>query len=624
MIIGVSKKLLFLIGLFQIVFNPLFGQNQKLADSLVSVYDGSTFNGDPLPLLKEIAENQTDPDDILHYSELLIKNARKDSLVNTLLSGYLLKGHAFKKKGDNTQALKAYFKSLEYANLINDNKGKGSIIISVADTYSEMENHNNAERYYQQGIEILRLVNDSINLASALLNAGDEFFNSKKYDKALAYFEESGYIFEAIDYPIGKAYNLGNVGMVYAEQRKDKLAEENIDAAISILEELKDYYPISVYLTYMSDIYSRQNDYKSAFAYANRSLELALAYNLKSQISDAYLQLASLSNMTGDFKGAYDKFKLHISYRDSVVNISSVQQMAELRTNYELSQKQTELDLLAQQKKTQQIIFVATSIALFFIILLAIGLYRRNRFIKRTSNIIEVEKGRSDELLLNILPEETAQELKDFGKVKSRRFESVTVLFTDFKNFTQVSENMSPEAIVESVDFYFSKFDEIIEKYELEKIKTIGDSYMCAGGLPFPLEDHAFKILLAALEIAEFVKANSFNDSQYKIPFEVRIGVNTGAVVAGVVGKKKFAYDVWGDTVNIASRMESSSESGFINISENTYQLVKDYFDCEYRGEIQVKNRGMMKMYYVLSLKDHLNLINTLEGYEVSGINNKT
>jgi len=202
-------------------------------------------------------------------------------------------------------------------------------------------------------------------------------------------------------------------------------------------------------------------------------------------------------------------------------------------------------------------------------------------------------------LLLNILPEETATELKDKGKVKAQRFESVSVMFTDFKGFTAYSDKLSPEELVDSIDFYYSRFDEIVEKHGLEKIKTVGDAYMCAGGLPDPDPNNAHKMIAAAIEIAEFVKESKKNDPDDMTRFDIRIGINTGPVVAGVVGKKKFAYDIWGDTVNIASRMESNSEPGKINVSEATYKLIKDQFMCSYRGEIEAKNKGMMKMYFV-------------------------
>jgi class 3 adenylate cyclase len=282
-----------------------------------------------------------------------------------------------------------------------------------------------------------------------------------------------------------------------------------------------------------------------------------------------------------------------------VSNIDAVQKMANLRYNYGISKKQVEVNLLNEQKRNQRNVVIATIIALVLILLLLAGVYQRYKFMTKANRIIEAEKKRSDSLLLNILPEETAQELKQSGKVRAKKFDSVTVMFTDFQGFTQYATSLDPEILVETVDFYFSKFDEIIEKYGLEKIKTVGDSYMCAGGLPFPSGDHAYKMVQAALEIEKFIRDTKKDPTNNKIGLDIRIGINTGPVVAGVVGTKKFAYDVWGDTVNIASRMESNSIPGRINISENTYELVKHAFDVEFRGDLHVKNRGVMKMYFV-------------------------
>uniref|UniRef100_UPI0026124AC2 adenylate/guanylate cyclase domain-containing protein n=1 Tax=uncultured Eudoraea sp. TaxID=1035614 RepID=UPI0026124AC2 len=220
-------------------------------------------------------------------------------------------------------------------------------------------------------------------------------------------------------------------------------------------------------------------------------------------------------------------------------------------------------------------------------------------FVKETNTIIEGEKNRSDALLLNILPKETAQELKETGQVEAKKFQSVTVLFTDFKDFSRASVNLSPENLVRSVDYYFSKFDEVMDKYGLEKIKTIGDAYMCTGGIHLNKENHASKMVHAAFEIVDIIEEVQNKEQSDIMPYEIRIGINTGPVVAGVVGTQKFAFDIWGDTVNVAARMESNSETGKINISENTYELIKDEFECEYRGKIKVKHKGMMKMYYV-------------------------
>jgi class 3 adenylate cyclase len=211
--------------------------------------------------------------------------------------------------------------------------------------------------------------------------------------------------------------------------------------------------------------------------------------------------------------------------------------------------------------------------------------------------------------LLNILPRETAIELKTKGQVQAKKFDSVTVMFADFVSFTKHSEHMSPEELVKNVGFYFSEFDRIMEKHKLEKIKTLGDAYMCAGGLPFISKNHAERMILAAFDILEFVESvkkckHSDHVSDALHCWDIRIGINSGPVVAGVVGSKKFAYDIWGDTVNIASRMQTASESGMINIGENTYELIKNQYDCSYRGELEVKNKGIMKMYYVKGKKE--------------------
>jgi len=216
----------------------------------------------------------------------------------------------------------------------------------------------------------------------------------------------------------------------------------------------------------------------------------------------------------------------------------------------------------------------------------------------------ESERHKSEKLLLNILPKEVVEELKEKSFSEPVLFESVSILFTDFKGFTTLAETLSPKELVEELDRCFSYFDTLMERYGIEKLKTIGDSYMCAGGIPNKNRTHAIDCVLVALEIQSIMKQVKEFKEMSGLPYwELRLGIHSGSLVAGVIGEKKFAYDVWGDTVNTASRMESSGTTGRINISGTTYNLVGILFECEYRGRVNAKNKGEVDMYYVHGIK---------------------
>ncbi|MBI3395422.1 MAG: adenylate/guanylate cyclase domain-containing protein [Spirochaetia bacterium] len=214
------------------------------------------------------------------------------------------------------------------------------------------------------------------------------------------------------------------------------------------------------------------------------------------------------------------------------------------------------------------------------------------------------ERRKSDQLLLNVLPESIAEELKKHDRVEPLHYDSATVLFTDFVGFTQLAERLSPQALIAKLDECFSRFDSVGHNHNMEKIKTIGDAYMCVGGVPVANHTHAVDAVLMALEIRSFMEQMKIVSEQAGLPFwELRVGIHSGPLVAGVIGEKKFAYDVWGDTVNTASRMESSGEKGRINISGATYELVRNFFSCEHRGRIAAKNKGEIDMYFVTGIK---------------------
>lgn len=307
----------------------------------------------------------------------------------------------------------------------------------------------------------------------------------------------------------------------------------------------------------------------------------ALSYN--GRISEAILYFDTANTFkTTELKSTFDK------------------EITEMQTKYETAEKEKQIikqDSEIKQKKAQMNLLYGGVLAFAIIALLA---YRSYLHKKKANVIIQRERDRSENLLLNILPAETAEELKEHGKTQARSYDNCTVMFTDFKDFTKVAEKLTPQQLVSEIDFCFKEFDRIISKYNIEKIKTIGDAYMCAANLPKANPNHASDIVNAAVEIRDFMQQLQ-NEREAKgiDSFKIRIGVHSGPLVAGVVGTKKFAYDVWGDTVNTASRMESSGEAGKVNISGTTYELIKDQFNCGYRGKVQAKNKGEIDMYFI-------------------------
>jgi class 3 adenylate cyclase len=255
----------------------------------------------------------------------------------------------------------------------------------------------------------------------------------------------------------------------------------------------------------------------------------------------------------------------------------------------------------------------------YVVILLFLGFialrYKTWRFIKykegiekivqeRTEDILK-EKEKSEILIANLLPKGTADELKQTGKATSQKFNMATVLFSDIQGFTKIAEQMNPDVLIDQLDAFFFHFDSVVEKYNIEKIKTIGDAYMCAGGIPDKNITNPVEVVLAALEMQEYMAGLKKDNSDI---WDLRIGIHTGSVIAGVVGHKKLSYDIWGDTVNTASRMESSGEAGKVNISGQTYELIKDFFICEYRGKMPVKYKGEIDMYFVKSIRPELSI----------------
>lgn len=522
------------------------------------------------------------------------------NLVNNL-------GAIYYSQGSNAKALDYYLRSLSISEKIKDNYNTAQTLLNIGGLYAEMNNFDRALEYYNKFNEYRNQLNNPQLTFGYLMGVGEIYYEKRLYDEALNYYQEALSSNKIITLRAG---NLIKLSKVLLKKNNKQKSIEYLNEAYQIAKSNNQQLLVVQALEGLGEVY-KQDDFKASIKAFKEAETLGREIEANDELRDIYFGLSNTYALNKDFKNAYFYKNLYIAQKDSLFNLKTDDKIRGLQFNFDLEKKEDQIGLLEKeseiqqlkQKKQQGVIFVSLLVILL-IFLLALGLKRRYNFIKETNRIIEIEKNRSETLLHNILPIETAMELKQNGKVEAKKFDSVTVLFTDFKGFTNFAKDLTPEELVSSVDYYFSKFDQIMEKYGMEKIKTIGDAYMCAGGLPFPTTDHPFKMILAAFEIAQFIEETKLNTKDAVSNLDIRIGINTGPIVAGVVGTHKFAYDIWGDTVNVASRMETLSHPGRINISEYTYELVKDVFHCKYRGEIEVKNRGIMKMYFVTGIKD--------------------
>ncbi len=375
--------------------------------------------------------------------------------------------------------------------------------------------------------------------------------------------------------------------------REEKFVLEFAGNGRLALEKLKEHDDIRIIVT---DINMPEMDGLSLL------LELSkLDRPTRTLVVSAYGDMQNIRSAMNN--GAFDFVTKPIDFTDLDVTLEkTVQEVMYLLQSLETKQKlqdETIERIKAQEEALKQAEENAELIKQQNVLLEA-KVAARTIELAEKNNILNVELQRSEELLLNILPYETAQELKMKGKAEARFYPDITVMFTDFKGFTQIAEKLSPEQLVEEIDEIFTAFDLIMDKHGIEKIKTIGDAYMAASGLPALKDSHALDMVNAAVDIIKYMESQKQIRSAAGRPiFDIRVGIHTGPVVSGIVGHKKFAYDIWGDAVNLASRMESSGEAGQINISQATYERINSAYSCTFRGEIEAKNKGKVGMYFV-------------------------
>ncbi|MDW7695859.1 tetratricopeptide repeat-containing sensor histidine kinase [Flammeovirgaceae bacterium SG7u.111] len=386
----------FLIGFLFLYTSSVYAQrNQQKADSLITVFENKQqqlTDTVKLKIILKICKNNNNTDQRIYYGHKALELSKKTNNLYWLYQSSIALSHAYRKKGDLQIALNYLFEALEYANQMHNEKRIAIAYSAIGTVYKVEGNFETALKFLNLAISHLRKVNDAKNLARSLMNTGELYRTNHILDTALLYFQEAGDLYQQLDYKLGTAYNIGNIGLVYAEQGKHTLAEEYIAKSTAVLEELGDRYPIAVYSTCMSDIYWERGEWDKAFAYAHLSHKIGVEEGLKEQIRDASLKLSELYGEAGDYQQAFEYHKQYVSYRDSLNNEDNIRKMADLRTKYEVAQKQVEVDILEKDKKIQQLLWVALTIITILISTLAIVFYRRGHKKIKINKILSEQK----------------------------------------------------------------------------------------------------------------------------------------------------------------------------------------------------------------------------------------
>jgi len=548
-----------------------------------------------------------------------------------------------------SRAIEYWNKALKIYNKIGNKSRAASILGNIGNYYNSLSDYAKALEYYIKSLKFFEDSGYEYGIATMLGNIGNIYIYQSDYEKTLEYYFKALKIYEEIGDNFGIARILGNIGIVYNDQSNYNKALEFYQKALKKNKELGAKEQIAIVLGNIATIYDAQSNYLEALEYYNKSIKIqeeigdkdGIAINLGNMGSlyfalsqdsvkinsdelDKYISLDKIVNINksiefllksikigeetgeinnrseflktlalaykqkGDMRNAYEALEEHHKFKDSVFSQENADKIAALEKAREDDLKQKEIEKqkirIAEQEKREQLILY---FSIGFFIVMAVVMIVIYRLLKR-----------SDKLLYNVLPVSIAKRLKKKEHPISDYFTQASIVFIDIVNFTELAKDEDPRRVVEALNKIFTKYDTIANKYGLEKIKTIGDSYMAAAGIPEVQKDNTHRAAQMALEVKELMEDYHTADGT---KIEVRIGLDCGPVVAGVIGENKFIYDMWSDAVNTASRMESSSESGQVHITERFKEAVSEYEEFEYveRGEIEIKGKGKMKTYYI-------------------------
>ena len=545
-----------------------WGDYETALNHAFSYREWSAFTNDPYSLL---------------YAHSLMGN------IYTELERWEEAGENFTKAKDQAEHLEDDWEIITtYNNMGNHLDDVGENATKKGDYIKANRTLREAIRFHEKALALRKKVEDEISIGDSYNNLGVVYKNYGSYYRDLNQKDSTAFCFQK--------------------------ALQYFDQSLAIRTAAENQQGIMEVFNGIGDVKRRQGYFEEAIDYTSRYLAIAENTGDEKFKQKGYKDLARVYAETKRYKLAYEYQKKYDDLRykrldedRTRINAQRAALYGDRTKELELSNQKLELERKEselRQATTQRRALAGGGIAMLLLALLLYNRYRiknrANKALEEKNEIIESERQKSDGLLLNILPDAIAKELKANNRTSARRYESVSVLFTDFKSFTQVTEQMTAEELVALLDRCYKAFDEIITRHGIEKIKTIGDAYMCAAGLPTPDKHHAHHLVTAGLEMQEAMYRINEERKVANLPIlQMRVGIHSGSVVAGVVGSKKFAYDIWGDAVNLAARMESSGEVDKVNISSETYELVKNNFSCTYRGGVKAKNKGEIDMYFV-------------------------
>lgn len=634
LVVGRLVVLIALFSLFAIaseVPSSLFAQERSplprikspIADSLEKLLTTNLSDSARVDILVELARalwaNKLEDSRRIAFEALTL--AERLGYQKGIANSFNTIGVTYYYQGWYDIALGYHQKSLAIRKSLNDTAGIGHSTNNIGLIYMGQRKHEESLTYLLEALHIYKTLNRTPSIAAAYNNIGTIYRRQKRLDSAAKMHEEAIKTLEGKNNRAGMALSYNSLGGVLEDAGSFSEALRLQEQALKLYEEIPNHKGIVNSLYASASVLAKMKRFPEALTNLRRAIDIATAMDSRPELRDCLELLSQIEESIGNIQGALFNFKRFEALKDSLISEEAAARSAEFNAKYDTERKAKQIELLTAQRQRQ---YVERNLLLALVTasLMAVGLFYTRYRIKRKSetalqnanaqlqeknDLLSQARSIAETLLLNVLPKPIARRMQAGELRIAEHFSDVTVLFADIVDFTQLASDLHPEELVSLLDAIFTDFDALAERYNLEKIKTIGDAYMAVCGIPEPNPQHCLNVVRFALDMLRVIEKYSIHGAP-QLPtsdnhLRLRIGIHTGAVVAGVIGKKKFSYDLWGDTVNIASRLESHGVAGEIHCSQEVYEMLQESCIFEMRGETELKGSITMTTYFLRGFK---------------------